>query len=459
MSSRAWTLGIGAFACVALGFTCHLAAADDATSRILGTALVDGGAYEKLAYLSDRIGHRFSGSTALDEAVAWTAAEFRRDGIEHVWTQPVMVPRWIRGEEHAGIVAPIEREMALLALGGSVGTAPEGVTAEVIEANSFEELEELGERVRGKIVLFNKPMETASDYGTGSTIRYRGASKAARLGAVGMLLRSLGTADFRLPHTGSMRYEEDAPQIPAAAISVEDAALIQRLRASGDAVRVHLKLGSHTLDDVESANVIADLRGRELPDEIVLIGAHLDSWDVGQGAHDDGAGCAIVMETMSLLERLELVPKRTIRAVLFTNEENGLRGGKAYAAEYGEALHVAAIESDIGGAAPRGFGVSAGPGGVEMIRALISPLAVIDADAVEDGGGGADISPLKKLGVPVLHIRQDSTHYFDYHHTEADTLDKVKAKDLDRNVAALALLAFALAERDDTLPRLETTEE
>jgi len=429
------------------------------TARILGAALVDNGAYEKLAHLTDRIGHRLSGSENLERAVVWAVEEFKRDGIEKVWTEPVMVPHWVRGEERARIVAPVESDMRLLALGGSVGTPNGGLTAEVIEANSFEELEALGDRVQGKIVLYNKSTQTAQDYGSGAALRVKGAAKAARLGAVGMLLRSLGTADFRLPHTGAMRYEDDVPQIPAAAIAAEDAAHLHRLLASGDSVQVHLELGCRTLEDAESANVIAELPGRELPDEIVLIGAHLDSWDVGQGAQDDGVGCAMVLETMSLLRRLELKPRRTIRAVLFTNEENGLSGGKAYAAGHDAVAHVAAIEADSGCTTPTGIGVNAGPGGMEMIETVAASLAGIGVGEIHEGGGGPDISPLRKLGVPTLNVRQDWSRYFDYHHSEADTLDKVQPRDLDLNVAALAVLTYSLAERDETLPRLETTEE
>jgi hypothetical protein len=433
-----------------------------AEARILEAALTDSRAYDKLTHLCDRIGHRFSGSDALERAVEWAAGEFGRDGIEHVWTERVLVPRWVRGPESARLLAPVERELAMLTLGGSVGTAAGGLTADVLVVDGFEELEAAGEAVRGKIVLYDKPMQAGFDteagYGTVVGLRARGASAAAKLGGAGMLLRSLGTADYRLPHTGSLRYEEDVPQIPAAAISAEDAGLIRRLVESGDAVRVRMDLGARYLPDRESANVVAELRGRERPDEIVLIGAHLDSWDVGDGAHDDGAGCVVVMEALRLLKRLNLVPRRTIRAVLFTNEENGLRGGRDYAERHGEELHVVAIESDTGGAAPLGFGVSAGPGGVELIEPIASRLESIGATRVFPRGGGADISPLRKLGVPVMSLVQDIEHYFDVHHTEADTLDKVARAELDRNVAAMTLMAYALAEQEATLPRLEPAE-
>ena len=435
-------------------------AQEDAAGQILGASLTHDGAYEKLTYLSDRIGHRLSGSAALERAIEWTVAEFGRDGADRVWTETVMVPHWVRGRESARIVEPIERELALLTLGGSVGTAQGGLTAEVVMVQSLDELEQVGDAVEGKIVLFNKAMKAGfgakPGYGDIVGMRSRGPSAAARLGAVGMMIRSIGTAEYHLPHTGALNYEDDAPRIPSIAISAEDAARIARLLRSGDTVRVRMELGAKQLPDAESANVIAELRGRELPDEIVLIGAHLDSWDVGDGAHDDGAGCAIVMEALALLKRNGLIPRRTIRAVLFTNEENGLRGGKDYARRHADELHVVAIETDGGGAAPVGFGVTAGPGGVEMIESLIAPLEALDAGRVSPKGGGADIGPLKKLGVPVMDLRQEVLRYFDYHHTEADTLDKVDPHELNRNLAALTLMAYALAEHETTLPRLET---
>jgi hypothetical protein len=433
----------------------------DPTARIVGAALTRSQAYETLAHLSDRIGSRLSGSPGLEKAVAWTADEFRRMRLDRVWTEPVKVPHWVRGVETGSIVAPAEHAMAITALGMSDPTPPEGVTAAIFEAGSLDEVVKAGDAVRGKIVLYNKPIQRSfgSDGGYGSVapMRGRGASVAARQGAVGMLIRSLGTASFRLPHTGAMTYQEGVPRIPAAAISAEDADLIHRLLASGDEVRVRFTLGCRNLPEADSANVLADLRGSKLPEEIVLIGAHLDSWDLGTGAVDDGAGVAIVMDTMRLLKELDLRPRRTIRAVLFTNEENGLAGGKAYAETHKDEIprHVAAVESDSGAAAPVGFGVTAGPGGIDMVRDIASRLTSIGAHHVVPDGGGADISKLRDAQVPVLSLNQDPTYYFDYHHSAADTLDKVNAADLARNVAALAVLAYSLADRADTLPRLD----
>jgi Zn-dependent M28 family amino/carboxypeptidase len=270
-----------------------------------------------------------------------------------------------------------------------------------------------------------------------------------------MLIRSLATADLRLPHTGAMAYEDGVPHIPAAAVSPEDAELIHRFLAAGETVKVTFALSCRTLPDAESANVIGEVRGSDAPEDVVVIGGHLDSWDVGTGAQDDGAGCAISMEAIRLIRSLGVKPKRTIRVVLFTNEENGLRGGKAYAEAHAAELphHVAAIESDSGGARPLGFGVSAGTGALDTVKKLAAPLAPFAADDVQDGGGGADISPMASAGVPQLGLRQDGTHYFDIHHTMADTLDKVDAHDLAMNATAMAAMAWQLANLDTPLPR------
>jgi hypothetical protein len=431
----------------------------DPVQRLIDTGLASDGAYKKLAWLCDRIGPRLSGSENLDKAIAWCTAEMKRDGLDQVWTEKVMVPHWERGEISGRILAPAEHPLVMMALGMSEPTPEEGITAEVVEVTSLDEAKALGESAKGKIVLFNKRIyPNGGDdrgYGAGASLRWSGASTVAKLGAVGMFIRSLATADLRAPHTGAMGYEKDAPRIPASAISPEDAELIHRLLASGEAVRVTFRQTCRTLPDAESANTLGEIRGREKPDEIVVIGGHLDSWDVGTGAHDDGAGCAISMEAMRLIKRLGIAPKRTIRAVLFTNEENGLAGGKAYAAARVADLarHVAAIESDSGGARPLGFGISGAPGSVDILRKLAAPLASFAADEVRDGGGGADISPMADHGVPMIGLRQDATHYFDFHHTMADTLDKIDAHELQMNATAMAVMAWQLANLDPPLGR------
>ncbi|MCI0407864.1 MAG: M20/M25/M40 family metallo-hydrolase, partial [Acidobacteria bacterium] len=339
------------------------ASLQEVLARIIGEEAVSQGAYTKLAYLTDRIGARLSGSPGAASAVTWATQEFRQDGLK-AYTEKVMVPHWVRGEEAASIIAPISKKLVLTALGMSIPTPADGLQGEILEAGSFEELHALGEKVRGKIVLYYRPMQRhpeGDDYGPAATLRYRGAVEAAKLGAVATLIRSVGTLSARLPHTGSHSYREGVEKIPAAALAAEDADLIHRLLASGETVRVKLVLRCRLLPDAESANVIGELRGRSRPEEFVVIGGHLDSWDLGTGAIDNGAGVAVSMEALRVLKKLNLRPKRTIRAVLFMNEENGGRGGKAYAEAHRKELsrHVAAIESDGGAGSPLGFGVTA----------------------------------------------------------------------------------------------------
>jgi Zn-dependent M28 family amino/carboxypeptidase len=426
----------------------------EAAERIRAAATADRRAYDKLAHLTDRIGHRLSGSPALEQAVAWSMRVMREDGHENVRAQKVMVPHWVRGQESAALVAPVARPLALLGLGQSVGTGPKGITAEVVVAESFEELEKLGAaKVSGKIVLFNKQMppytaEHGSGYGDVVPYRSGGAVAAARLGARAVLVRSVTAHSLRTPHTGSLRYDDAVSKIPAAAISVEDAELIARLAGSGEPVQVRLTMGARMLPDAESANVIAELVGRDAPGEIVLIGCHIDSWDVGQGAHDDGAGCAMMMQALTVLRELGLRPRRTIRVVLFTNEENGLRGAFAYAEENPGAAtsHVMAMEADSGGFAPHGFSVEGNEHALAQMRDIATLLAPLNASFVDAGGSGADLIPLARAGVPGLGLRTEGTRYFDYHHTEADTLDKVDPVHLAGNVAVAATVAYVIAD-------------
>ena len=428
-------------------------------ARIVGAELVSGKAYEILSHLTDRIGPRLSGSTRAEEAVRWTIGRLRADGLD-ARAERVMVPHWIRGAEEAEIVAPVSQRLVATALGGSDPTPEAGMTADVVEVSSFDELKALGEaRVRGRIVLFNKAITAAGmgGYGAVSPLRTKGAVEAARLGAVASLVRSLGTYSLRIPHTGAMDYDPGVPRIPAAAVTAEDGDLIHRLLVSGDPVRLRLRLTCRTLPDVESANVVADLRGREKPDEIVVLGAHLDSWDLATGAIDDGAGVAMVMETLRLLKSLGLTPRRTVRGVLFMNEENGLRGAKAYAQAHAGELekHVAALECDSGAARPQGFDVWAGPGGLETAGAIAGLLKTMGADTVTAGSGEADISEMKGASVPLLGLSVDATHYFDWHHSAADTLDKVKPEELASGAAAVAVMAYVLADMPEALPRPE----
>lgn len=460
-----WIAGVLLLTGLAEAAEPHRASIDEAyaaaAGRIIGAEMVEGQAYAILEHLTDRVGPRLSGSPGAEEAVRWTLARFKADGLD-ARAEKVLVPHWVRGAETAEIVAPGPQRLVVTALGGSDPTPEEGLTAEVLEVAGLEELRALGEaKVRGRIVLFNRPMTGPESYGAVSPLRTHGAAEAARLGAVASLVRSLGTYSMRIPHTGAMDYDPSAPRIPAAALTAEDADLVHRLLASGQTVRLRLRLTCRSLPDAESANVVADLAGREKPEEIVLVGAHLDSWDLGTGAIDDGAGVAIVMEALRLLKSLGLAPRRMVRGVLFMNEENGLRGGKAYAEAHRDELasHVAAIESDSGGARPLGFSVSAGPGGLGTVAEIARLVRSLGAVRVSAGGGGADISPLRAASVPLLGLEQDGTRYFDWHHTPADTLDKVDPVELAQNAAAMAVMAYVLADLPETLPRTPASDQ
>jgi carboxypeptidase Q len=425
----------------------------DVAARIIAAAVADRGAYEKLTYLTDRIGHRLSGSKALERAVAWARKTMEAEGHDDVRTQKVMVPHWVRGAESARILAPVERELHILGLGGTVGTGRRGVSGEIVIVDDLGKLEAMKDVVAGKIVLFNKAMppydpQHGSGYDHVSEYRVDGPSIAARLGARAALVRSLTARSLRSPHTGTLVYDSQAPRIPSAAITTEDAELIARLVAAGETVKVQLTLGARTLPDKESANVIAELRGRERPDEIVLIGAHLDSWDVGQGAHDDGAGCVMVMQALTLLRQLGLRPRRTIRVVLFTNEENGLRGAREYFAAHAAEVdrHVMALEADSGGFAPQGFQFQGSDAALEQLKDIASLLEPIKATMITRGFAGADIMDLARAGVPSLGLDMDGSTYFDYHHSHADTLDKVNPEHLAQDVAAVAVVAYVVAD-------------
>jgi Zn-dependent M28 family amino/carboxypeptidase len=353
--------------------------------------------------------------------------------------------------------------MVMLGLGGSVGTPAEGITAEVVVVADEAGLEALGERARGRIALFNNAMppydpETGSGYGTAVRFRSNGARLAAAQGAVACLVRSVTASSLCTPHTGAMRYGDAAVKIPAAAVTIEDAELMARLTARGETVRVRLNMEARTLEDAPSGNVIGELRGRERPDEIVVIGGHIDAWDVGQGAHDDGAGCVMAMESLRLLRELGMVPRRTIRVVLWTNEENGLAGARAYAADHAAELprHVAAIESDSGAFAPVGLSVECADaqrqaGAVAHLTQLAELLEPLGASSVETGFSGADLGPMRDAGVVLMGHRVEGSIYFNYHHSPADTLDKVDPDDLARNVAVMAITAYVLADMEERL--------
>ena len=428
--------------------------------RLLGAAISSSQASDIVRSLTDAAGPRSAGSPGDAAAVAWALGALKARGFANVRAEKVLVPHWVRGAETGEIVAPVRQRLLLTALGGSVPTPPGGVEAEVVEVTSLEAADGLGERARGKIVFFYKRMERRKDgsgYGETVPIRGKGASKAARAGAVGMLMRSVGTSDARFPHTGGMAYEASAPRIPAAALAAPDADQLHRILAEGKPVRVRFSLATQDLPQAESANVMGEIRGRTAPDEIVLLGAHLDSWDLGTGAVDDGAGCAIVIEAARLIATLERRPRRTIRVVLYANEEFGQSGAKAYAKEHAAELsrHAAAVEADIGAGAAMGFSWNAGPGAERLVADVASLLKPLGAGSLQKGGdGGADIGALKIAGVPLFGIRQDASRYFDLHHSADDTFDKIDPRELDTAVATTAVLAYALADSAEPLARI-----
>ncbi len=432
----------------------------DPASKLIDAALADQGGMDKLAYLCDRIGNRLSGSPGLEKAVAWAAAQMKADGLTNVVTPRVKVPHWVRGNESASLLEPVNRPLTILGLGGSIATPKRGITAEVVPVSSFEDLDHRSRAsIEGKIVLFNVPYE-----GYNRTVAYRttGPSRAARLGAVAALVRSVTPLSLQSPHTGALEYSEGFPKIPAAAVTIEDALLIQRLVDTGNPVVAHLEMEAHTLPDADSANVIGEIPGRERPDEIVVIGGHLDSWDVGAGAQDDGTGCITALEAAHIIHALGLTPRRTLRVVFWTNEENGGAGGEAYRAWAGATVknHVAAIEMDGGAEKPTGFGLSAN-GDLQAVLGRVREIGTlldrIDAGSIQPGGGGADIAPIMIDGVPGLALRTVGTHYFDWHHSRADTTDKVKIEDLRANIAAMAVMAYVLADMPSPLRQITSS--
>jgi len=423
------------------------------SARLIGEALGSTFAWDRLAVLTDTIGHRLSGSPALDRAVQWALAEMTRDGLENVRAEKVMVPKWVRGHESAEIVEPAHHTMTMLGLGDSVGTKSEGVQGEVLIVNSFEELDARSASARGRIVLFNVPFTAY-----GETVRFRsaGPSRAARHGAVAALVRAVGPAGLRTPHTGALQYSSDAPKIPAAAIATEDADRLERMVARSGKVVVRLKMDAHFEGDVESANVVGEIRGRELPDEIVVVGGHLDSWDVGAGATDDGGGCVVTWEALRLMKKLNLRPRRTVRVVLFTNEENGGRGGQAYRDQHRDELskHVMMLESDGGVFRPLGVGFTGSDAARDTVKAIATLLSGIAADQVSAGGGGADIGPsVQEAHIPALSLDVDGSKYFLIHHTPADTIDKIDPVEMAKCAATVAVMAYVVADLPQRLPR------
>lgn len=426
---------------------------EPAAMALMKQGLNDLHAYTMLSELTTKAPKRLSGSAMADSAVAWGERTMKNIGFENVRLEPVMVPHWVRGPVEEAFItstAPSQK-LNICALGGSIATPKEGIESEIIEVKSLQEVRTLGDKVKGKIVFYNRPFDKTlfapfEAYGGAVDQRGYGAVEAARFGAAAVLVRSMTNRIDTYPHTGAMRYNDSIPKIPAAAISTLDANNLSAMLTKGQPVKVRMKLTCETLADKLSYNVIGEIRGTEKPEEVIVIGGHLDSWDKGTGAHDDGAGIVHSIEALRLMKATGLLPKRTVRVVLFMNEENGVRGGKGYAAvERPNEKHIAALESDGGGHAPRGFGVEADSVKLPRITRFESLLKIIDADRVGPGHGGTDIEPLGKTGVPCIGLHPDPQRYFDYHHSDHDTIDKVHDRELELGAIAMAILTYAIA--------------
>jgi carboxypeptidase Q len=421
-------------------------------ARLVGEALSGSFAWQRLAELGDTFGHRLSGSQSLADAIQWAVRQMKTDGLENVHTEPVKVPHWVRGQESAEIVAPGRHAMVMLGLGNSVGTPAEGLEADILVVRSFEQLDAAADRglVKGRIVLYNVPFTNYAE-----TVQFRGGgpSRAAARGAIAALVRSVGPSGLRLPHTGALSYAEGVPRIPAAAITAEDADRLQRMQDRGTPVRVRLKMEARFLPDADSFNVVGEIRGRERPDEVVVVGGHFDSWDVGTGSSDDGGGCVATWEALRLMKKLNLRPRRTVRVVLWTNEENGGQGGLAYRDRYRDQLasHVLMLESDSGVFRPTGFGFTGSDAARARVKEIAALLRGIQADRIGAAGDGADIGPsVQAAGIPSMSLEVDG-NYFLIHHTPADTVDKIDPMDIARASAAIAVMTYVIAEMPERL--------
>ena len=425
--------------------------------KIYDEALANGNSYEWLDYLSNQIGGRLSGSINYDRSVKWGMDELKMINLDSVWLQPVMIPKWVRGApEYAHIESSPGNTISvpIAALGGSISTPSIGISANVIEVKNFNELKMIGkDSIRGKIIFYNRPMDptlinTFQAYGGSVNQRTQGAVEAAKLGAIGVIVRSMTTSLDDYPHTGSMYYEGLSlnQRIPAAAISTNGAELLSSMLSLNPNIKFFFRQNSKNFPDVLSHNVIAQINGSEKPDEIIVIGGHLDSWDLGDGSHDDGAGIVQSMEVLRILKDLNYSPKRTIRVVLFANEENGLRGGTKYAEEarLNNEKHFFALESDAGGFTPRGFSFDTSEKEFKTIKKFENLFIKYGMDNFFIGGSGADIGPLKNGEVILAGLRPDTQRYFDYHHAASDTFDKINKRELELGAAAMTALVYLL---------------
>ena len=446
-------------ALISLSIATGIAQTDSAMiKKIYNEALSNGKSYSNLDYLTNKIGGRLSGSPQAQQAVEWAFKAMKEAGADTVYLQECMVPHWVRGEKEVGKIISTggkgTKEVPICALGSSIGTPAEGITAQVIEANGIEDLQNLGkEKIKGKIVFFNQPMdptfiETFNAYGKAVKQRWGGASEAVKFGAVAVIVRSCSLVQDDNPHTGVMGYKDSLNKIPACAISTNAANWLSNNLKTDKALTFYLKMSCKTLPDEKSYNVIGEIRGVEKADEIITVGGHLDSWDTGKGAHDDGAGIVQSIEILRIYKSLGIKPKRTIRAVAFMNEENGGRGGKKYAemAKLKNEKHIAAIESDAGGFSPRGFSSDVTPAvktKLKSWRPFFEPYGVYEFDS---DGSGSDIQPLKELGVPCMELMPDSQRYFDFHHTQVDTFEAVNKRELELGGAAMAAMIWMISQ-------------
>ena len=420
--------------------------------KIISKSLTDSTAYNRLGYMCDTFGPRLSGSKNLENAINWILKEMNNDALENVKGEKVAVPTWKRGKESATLLSPFKKELSMLGLGGSIATPRGGLKAEVIVVNDWDELESRSNEVPGKIVLFNAPF---TSYGETVAYRYSGASAAAKHGAVASLIRSIGPWSMNTPHTGVMAYKDDVKKIPHAALTMEDAMMLSRIHDRNDKIIVKLDMSARMVADRWSHNVLGEIKGSIYPEEVVVVGGHIDSWDVGQGAHDDGGGCIASWEVLRLIKELGLKPKRTIRCVMWTNEENGGKGNKGYRDMHMDEMdkHVLAIESDGGVFSPKGFGFSGSNSARNIVEEIHELMKPIGANTISEGGRAADVAPLNDEGVPVMSLKVDGSKYFWYHHTNADTFDKIDFNEFNRCIAAMAIMAYVVADLDEPLPR------
>ncbi len=420
--------------------------------QIIEAGLADSTAFNRLAEMCDTFGPRFSGTQNLEDAIDWCLAELKKDGFENVRGEPVMVPHWSRGKESARVISPRPYELHMLGLGGSVGTPSGGIHAEALVVTSFEELKEKNAEAKGKIIVFNAPF---TEYRQTVMFRMNGAIEAAKAGGIASLVRSVAPFSMQTPHTGVMNYDDNVTKIPHAAISIEDAEMLQRIQERGESIEIELKMEAQMLPDALSRNVVAELVGTEHPEQIVVLSGHIDSWDVGTGAMDDGGGCFASWQAVRILKELNLRPKRTIRIVFWTNEENGMAGVKTYRDQHEAELknHLIAMESDEGTFAPEGFSFTGSEKAMALFEEFSPLLKPLGADRLKWGAGVSDVMHLLSEGVPVMGLDVDREKYFWYHHTDADTIDKLDIAEFNRCAAAMAIMAYVIADMPERLPR------